>query len=229
MKRLPFLLSLLCTPLILNAQDKKPEPAPATPATPAAEVKPAAGNPSVDIKTSLGSFTVELNKERAPITVANFLSYVEKKHYDGTVFHRVIDNFMIQGGGFEKKGDQLAEKETAAPIKNEARDSGLKNELGTIAMARTGLPDSATAQFFINVKDNTFLNPVPTAPTPTQQAGYAAFGKVTKGMEVVNQIKGVKTTTRPLNMRAGKQQMTQPAQDVPVADVIIESIRVVTP
>ncbi len=189
------------------AAEATPSPAPAT-------------APQVEVKTSAGSFVIELNKEKAPVTVKNFLSYVEKKHYDGTVFHRVIDSFMIQGGGFEKKGDQLVEKSTDAPIKNEA-GNGLKNSVGTVAMARTNQPDSATAQFFVNVADNDFLNFSP------QSAGYAVFGKVVKGMDVVNQIKNVKTAERPLTMNAGKRSITQPSKDVPVSDVVIESIRVV--
>jgi cyclophilin family peptidyl-prolyl cis-trans isomerase len=189
--------------------------------TPAAGTK-APANPVVEIKTSMGTIMLELNKEKAPITVENFLKYVEKKHYDGTVFHRVIDNFMIQGGGFAKEGDKLVEKATMAPIKNEA-SNGLKNEAGTIAMARTQVPDSATSQFFINVKSNDFLN------QNVANAGYAVFGKVTKGMDVVNQIKGVKTGVRPLTSRLPSGELrAQPSQDVPVEDVIIESVSVVS-
>ena len=181
----------------------------------------APANPSVEIKTSMGSIVLELNKAKAPITVENFLKYVEAKHYDGTVFHRVISDFMIQGGGFEKKGDQLVEKATNAPIKNEA-SNGLKNENGTIAMARTSAPDSATAQFFINVKDNSFLDHSPGNP------GYAVFGKVVKGLEVVSQIKGVQTKVRELNSRLPSgQHRPMPSEDVPVSDVVIESVRVI--
>ena len=138
------------------------------------------------IETSMGSITVELDDEKAPITVKNFLDYAASGHYDGTIFHRVIDGFMIQGGGFTKAMDQ---KPTKAPIKNEA-SNGLTNKRGTIAMARTMVVDSATSQFFINLVDNDFLNF--RAPTP-QYYGYAVFGKVTDGMDVVDKIAKVKT------------------------------------
>ncbi len=142
--------------------------------------------PIVQLDTNYGQIVIELNAEKAPLTVANFLDYVESGHYDGTIFHRVIDGFMIQGGGMDAN---MNEKRTGTPIKNEA-DNGLKNEIGTIAMARTQDPHSATAQFFINVKNNDFLNY--SAPN-IQGWGYAVFGKVTDGMDVVNQIKGVPT------------------------------------
>lgn len=161
---------------------------------------------TVVIETSLGNIEVELNSEKAPITVENFLKYVDKKHYDGTIFHRVINGFMIQGGGMDEK---MSEKKTDAPIKNEATN-GLLNQKGTIAMARTSVVDSATAQFFINVADNDFLNH--KAPN-AQQFGYAVFGKVTAGMDVVEKIKAVPT---------GNYQMYQ---DVPKTPVVIKSIR----
>lgn len=142
--------------------------------------------PYVELETTMGNIVIELNQEKAPNTVKNFLDYVKSGHYDGTIFHRVIDGFMIQGGGMDAN---MKEKATNAPIKNEA-DNGLKNEVGTIAMARTSDPNSATSQFFINVKDNSFLNY--TSPT-SQGWGYAVFGKVTEGMDVVNKIKGVPT------------------------------------
>ncbi len=142
--------------------------------------------PIVQLDTNYGQIVIELNAEKAPLTVANFLDYVESGHYDGTIFHRVIDGFMIQGGGMDAN---MNEKRTGTPIKNEA-DNGLKNEIGTIAMARTSDPHSATSQFFINVNNNSFLNY--QSPTP-QGWGYAVFGKVTDGMDVVNQIKGVPT------------------------------------
>jgi peptidyl-prolyl cis-trans isomerase B (cyclophilin B) len=138
------------------------------------------------IDTSVGSITLELNEEKAPITVANFVEYVKSGHYDGTIFHRVIDGFMIQGGGFTRDMNQ---KDTREPIRNEAMN-GLKNDRGTIAMARTMVVDSATSQFFINLVDNDFLNF--TSPTP-QGFGYAVFGKVTDGMEVVDKIAKVRT------------------------------------
>lgn len=140
----------------------------------------------VRIETGMGDIIVELDAEKAPKTVANFLEYVKNGHYDGTIFHRVIDGFMIQGGGMSA---DMTEKATGSPIENEA-DNGLKNEAYTIAMARTMDPHSATAQFFINVKNNDFLNH--TAKTP-QGWGYAVFGKVTKGHGVVNKIKAVET------------------------------------
>jgi peptidyl-prolyl cis-trans isomerase B (cyclophilin B) len=162
----------------------------------------------VKLTTNFGDITLELNAEKAPITVANFLSYVEKGFYDGVIFHRVINDFMIQGGGFDV---DMKQKPTDAPIKNEA-DNGLSNDKYTIAMARTMVPDSASAQFFINVKDNDFLNF--SAPT-TQGWGYCVFGKVVEGMDVVDKIKAVKTASR-----AGHQ-------DVPVESVVIEKAVVV--
>jgi len=162
----------------------------------------------VKLTTNFGDITIELYADKAPVTVANFLSYVEKGFYDGVIFHRVINDFMIQGGGFDSN---MKQKATDAPIKNEA-DNGLSNDKYTLAMARTMIPDSASAQFFINVKDNDFLNF--TAPT-TQGWGYCVFGKVVEGTEVVDKIKTVATTSR-----AGHQ-------DVPVEPVIIEKAVVV--
>jgi cyclophilin family peptidyl-prolyl cis-trans isomerase len=169
---------------------------------------PAGQNPKVLMKTSMGDITIELAADKAPVTVKNFLEYVEAKHYDGTILHRVIPGFMIQGGGFTP---DLQQKPTKAPIRNEA-GNGLTNTPGTIAMARTGVVDSATAQFFINVKDNEFLNHRDESPAGF---GYAVFGKVVSGMDVVKKIEGVATTTKP------------PHQNVPVTPVVIESIRVV--
>lgn len=148
-----------------------------------------AANPVVILDTSMGPIKVELFEDKAPATVKNFLSYVDKKHYDGTIFHRVIDGFMIQGGGFEPG---MKEKRTGTPIKNEA-GNGVSNARGTLAMARTSNPDSATAQFFISVKDNTFLDRSGDAP---HQAGYAVFGRVIEGMDVVDKIKSVKTGSK---------------------------------
>ena len=161
----------------------------------------------VKLHTNFGTITLELNAEKAPVTVENFLNYVRSGFYNGTIFHRVISNFMIQGGGMEPG---MKEKATNAPIKNEA-DNGLSNERGTIAMARTMEPHSASAQFFINVKDNTFLDH--RSPTPDGW-GYAVFGRVVDGMDVVDKIKSVATGN------AGYHQ------DVPLADVIIESAEV---
>ncbi len=179
-----------------------------------------AQNPTVEIKTNQGTITVELFKDKAPVSVENFLKYVDKKFYDGTVFHRVMSTFMIQGGGFAKKDDGKHEqKEVNAPIKNEA-DNGLKNDRGTLAMARTNAPDSATSQFFINVVDNAGLN----KPRP-DGAGYAVFGKVTAGLEVVDKIKAVPVATKPLMARGGDGALHEaPMQNVPVTDVVIESI-----
>ena len=143
----------------------------------------------VIIKTTLGDIKVKLAADKAPLTVANFLAYVDDKHYDGTIFHRVIDGFMIQGGGFDAN---MRQKPTRAPIKNEAAN-GLRNVRGTLAMARTAIVDSATSQFFINVKDNGFLDF--RAPNP-QGFGYCVFGEVVEGLDVVDQIKGVRTTTK---------------------------------
>jgi peptidyl-prolyl cis-trans isomerase B (cyclophilin B) len=162
----------------------------------------------VRLKTSLGSISLELDAEKAPLTTANFLEYVKSGHYNGTIFHRVIDGFMIQGGGFEPGMNQ---KPTRPPIKNEA-DNGLKNEAYTIAMARTPDPHSASAQFFINVANNDFLNF--SSPTP-QGWGYCVFGKVVEGQDVVDKIKKVRTGSR-----AGHQ-------DVPTEDVVIESAEIV--
>ena len=157
----------------------------------------------VIFKTNFGDIKIELDFDKAPKTAENFKQYVEEGFYDGTIFHRVIDGFMIQGGGFEPG---MKQKATREPIENEA-DNGLKNDLGTLAMARTMDPHSASAQFFINVKDNDFLN---HSGKTMQGWGYAVFGKVTDGMDVINQIKGVRTTSA-----AGHQ-------DVPAEDVIIE-------
>ena len=175
-------------------------------------------HPRVKLVTSKGDIVIELAPEKAPITVENFLKYVKAKHYDGTVFHRVIGNFMIQGGGFELKDGKLVEKPTNPPIKNEA-DNGLQNLRGTIAMARTNNPDSATAQFFINVKDNPALDRRPGS------AGYAVFGKVVEGMDVVDAIKAVPTTLKELAMRhpVTGQSIPSQARDVPADPVVITS------
>ena len=169
--------------------------------------KAANDNPKVEMETSKGKFVIELLPGKAPDTVKNFLDYVGAKFYDGTIFHRVIPNFMIQGGGFTS---DMQRKSAGAPIKNEA-DNGLKNERGTIAMARTGDPHSATAQFFINTVNNDFLN----HKSKTQQGwGYAVFGKVISGMEVVDAISAAKTVTR------GRYR------DVPAETIDIRSARV---
>ncbi|MVW71561.1 peptidylprolyl isomerase [Bordetella sp. 02P26C-1] len=162
----------------------------------------------VKLQTNQGDIVITLDAEKAPKTVENFLSYVKNGFYNGTIFHRVIDGFMIQGGGFEPG---LKQKPTQAPIENEA-NNGLKNDKYTLAMARTSDPHSATAQFFVNVADNDFLNF--TAPTPNGW-GYAVFGKVTEGTDVVDKIKGVKTGNSGFH------------QNVPTEDVIIEKAEIV--
>jgi len=163
---------------------------------------------SVRMTTNHGDIIIELDADKAPVTVANFLSYVKSGFFNGTIFHRVIPGFMIQGGGFEPG---MKQKPTQAPIKNEA-DNGLKNLTGTLAMARTNDPQSATAQFFINVKDNSFLNHKRPHRTGL---GYCVFGKVTQGMDIVHAIEKVPTATR-MGM-----------QDVPAQDVVIETVVVV--
>ena len=168
-----------------------------------------AQNPRVEFKTSMGSFALELYPDKAPKTVANFLQYAQSGFYNGTIFHRVIDGFMIQGGGFEPG---MRQKTTRAPIENEAGiafKAGLKNELGTIAMARTPNPHSATAQFFINVKDNGFLDY--REPSP-QGFGYAVFGRVVEGMDIVLRISKAPTAT------------IEQQQNVPQRPILIESV-----
>jgi peptidyl-prolyl cis-trans isomerase B (cyclophilin B) len=163
--------------------------------------------PMVKLTTNFGAITLELNDKAAPATVANFLQYVKDGHYDGTIFHRVIDGFMIQGGGFTA---DMAQKPTRAPVKNEA-DNGLKNETYTVAMARTPNPDSATSQFFINVANNGFLD---FREPSAQGYGYCVFGKVVEGQDVVESMRKVRT-----GMRAGHQ-------DVPVENLVIEKAEV---
>jgi peptidyl-prolyl cis-trans isomerase B (cyclophilin B) len=161
---------------------------------------------TVQLKTSMGNITLSLNEDLAPKSVANFLAYAKSGHYNGTIFHRVIKNFMIQGGGMTSG---MKQKTTLEPIDNEA-DNGLSNKRGSVAMARTNQPHSATSQFFINVVDNDFLNF--SAPTP-QGWGYAVFGEVTEGMDVVDEIRKVRTTNSGFH------------QDVPAEDVtIIEAV-----
>lgn len=166
----------------------------------------AADTPKVMLKTSMGQIVLELYPEKAPKTVANFLEYVKSGHYNGTIFHRVMDNFMIQGGGFDK---DMKQKPTRAPVENEARN-GLKNDTYTVAMARTMAPHSASAQFFINVQNNSFLN------YPGQDGwGYAVFGQVIDGKNVVDKIKSVPTTNRGMH------------QNVPTKPVVIESASII--
>ena len=186
---------LLSAMTLAHAADPPKSPAPAK-------------HPSVIMKTSLGEITIELYPDKAPITVKNFLDYVNAGYYDGTIFHRVIFDFMIQGGGLTADVQEKREGQKA-PIKNES-GNGLKNGVGTIAMARTSEPDSATSQFFINVKDNDFLNHKSTAPA---EFGYAVFGQVIEGMNVVHSIEKVKTGNRGMH------------QDVPAQAVVINSVK----
>lgn len=162
----------------------------------------------IRMQTSKGTIEIELDAAKAPATVENFLQYVKDGFYDGTIFHRVIDGFMIQGGGLEPG---MKQKNTREPIKNEA-DNGLKNERGTLAMARTNDPHSATAQFFINVADNAFLN---FRSATADGWGYCVFGRVVNGMDVVDAIRGVATTSKSYY------------QDVPAEDVVIEKVEIV--
>ena len=210
-----------------STENKAPEPAKVEPAAtktdPAAEGEPAAtkntpkeapaaevpanAKPQVLLETSMGNIKLELNREKAPKTVDNFMEYVRSGHYKGTVFHRIIDGFMIQGGGFD---ESFNKKSTRPPIKNEA-DNGLKNDRGTIAMARTGDPHSAAAQFFINVSNNVPLN---HRDKSVRGWGYCVFGKVIDGMDVVNKIKNVKTGSKgPFS------------QDAPQENVIIKDAK----
>ena len=165
--------------------------------------------PVVELDTNMGAIVIQLNEEKAPKTVENFLNYVKSGHYDGTIFHRIIDGFMIQGGGMDA---EMNEKATNAPVENEA-DNGLKNDAGTIAMARTQDPHSATSQFFVNVKDNDFLN---HSGKNMQGWGYTVFGKVTSGMDVIEKMRGVPTGR--FGMHA----------DVPKEPVVINSATIIT-
>jgi cyclophilin family peptidyl-prolyl cis-trans isomerase len=192
---------LVVSMVLAVAQTAAPGAAP----KPEESARPAAADPVVVLDTSLGAIKIELNRAKAPITVDNFLKYVRAKHYDGTIFHRVIPDFMIQGGGMD---ETMTEKAAGAPIKNEARN-GLRNERGTIAMARLNAPDSATAQFFINVKNNSALD------YGINGAGYAVFGRVIEGMDVVDKIRAVRTTTK------------RPHENVPSTPVFIKTARLV--
>jgi peptidyl-prolyl cis-trans isomerase A (cyclophilin A) len=186
---------MIAAPLLVLMLAQSPVP----PAAPRAAAAPA--RPVVVLETSLGPIKVALDRDKAPLSVENFLQYVRSGHYDGTIFHRVIPSFMIQGGGFDAG---MKQKATKPPIKNEA-GNGLKNRRGTLAMARTNDPDSATSQFFINLKDNTALD------YGMRNAGYAVFGEVVEGMDVVDRIAAVPTTARP------------PHADVPRMPVVIKS------
>ncbi len=209
MKRPLAILALALLPVLAFCEPEKEAEQPAAPVV--------AKNPKVLLKTNKGNILLELNAEKAPISVENFLGYVKSKHYDGTVFHRVIGDFMIQGGGFAVTDGKLVQKTSGKGIKNEGQN-GLTNDKGTIAMARTNDPDSATAQFFINVADNAALN-------YPSNGGYAVFGKVIEGMDVVDKIKAVPTGVSNLTMLhpATGEKLEMPSQDVPSENVVIES------
>ena len=208
MKRRSAILAIVLFPFLACCQEKKDQPT--APAGKPSEAKAAPAKVSkVKLTTSKGDIVIELNAEKAPITVANFLSYVGKKHYDGTVFHRVMPGFMIQGGGFSISGGSLVQKATDKPIKNEGQN-GLKNVRGTIAMARTSILDSATSQFFINVAENSMLD-------YPNNGGYAVFGKVVEGMDVVDKITAMETRMTP-----GSNE-----KSMPVNPVVITSAKVV--
>jgi cyclophilin family peptidyl-prolyl cis-trans isomerase len=193
-RRLLFILLPVTFLIVVAARSEEPKQTDANPK-------------KVKLETTMGDIVIELDEKAAPVTVKNFLMYMEEGFYDGTVFHRVISNFMIQGGGYTA---DMVQKQTRPPIINEAKN-GLKNDRGTVAMARTNNPDSATSQFFINQKNNDFLNYAgPDKP------GYAVFGKVIEGMEVVDKIAAVETT-----MRGGMR-------DVPVKPVVIKSAKVIS-
>jgi len=197
-----LLTAALAISLPLAALAQAPAPAPTTPAAPSSCAQK--GNAvKVKLTTSMGPIVIELDKAKAPISTENFVKYVESGHYNGTIFHRVIDNFMIQGGGFT---DKMQQKPTQPPIKNESTN-GLKNDNYTVAMARTSIRDSATSQFFINVKDNDFLNY--SGETP-QGHGYAVFGKVVEGKDVVDKMKKVPTGN------------SMGHQNVPTTPIVIE-------
>ena len=201
-------LLILCLSISVNSFAKSAKAVSKVAATPAAiatEAPKAQGNPIVIMETDAGAIELELFQDKAPISVANFLSYVDKGHYNGTIFHRVINGFMIQGGGLDK---EMNEKKVGTPIKNEATN-GLQNEAGTLAMARMSAPDSATAQFFINVENNSFLDHRANG----QGFGYAVFGKVKSGMSVVSKIKMAKTG----NVKG--------YSDVPVEPIMIKSMK----
>ncbi len=200
MRHAVFLPTLLAISVSACAAQKESKTEATTPAQPTAAVS---SMPRVSLNTTMGKIVVELNPAKAPLSSANFIEYVNSGHYNGTIFHRVIDNFMIQGGGFDQN---MQQKPTRATIQNEA-NNGLKNTRGTLAMARTGAPHSASAQFFINVNDNDFLN----YSGQTQQGwGYAVFGRVVEGMDVIDKMKVVQT-----HNSAGHQ-------NVPTAPIVIK-------
>ena len=207
--------SVLLASLCVSAVSAQAPPAAVTPPATPEVAKPTEANFEYALmKTSKGEILLELDAARAPISVANFVEYAKKGYYDGTIFHRVIATFMIQGGGFDAT---LTQKETSAPIKNEWKN-GLKNARGTIAMARTNAPDSATSQFFINTVENEMLD------VARGGAAYAVFGRVVEGMSTVDSIKAVPTGTS----KATTPQGTMPMTDVPVEAVVIEKVTILS-
>lgn len=212
-----LLLLLLSSLALLSCKDDSTVTAEPDAPAPATEVV---------IETSMGEIWVVLHDDTAPITVANFLKYVDAKFYDETIFHRVISNFMIQGGGFEISNEVAKEKPTGDGIKNESPKTK-SNTRGTLAMARTGDPDSATAQFFINVEDNNSESAIANLDYPmSQEHGYAVFGEVIEGMEVVDKIKMVTTsTTSALSLNHEDRYTVNQLSDVPFNPVVIKSIR----
>jgi cyclophilin family peptidyl-prolyl cis-trans isomerase len=217
MKRYFSLLILVLLPTLVSCEPAKEKAKPAADPTPVAESTVT----KVRLNTSHGDIVIELNAEKAPISVENFLGYVKNKHYDGTIFHRVMNGFMIQGGGFALTDGKLIEKSAGKGIKNEGQN-GLKNLRATIAMARTSDPNSAKAQFFINVVDNSALD-------FPNNGGYAVFGNVIEGMDVVDKIKAVPTGTKNLTMRhpATGAAIEMPSENVPVENVVIISATIV--
>jgi cyclophilin family peptidyl-prolyl cis-trans isomerase/predicted small lipoprotein YifL len=211
-------LLLAVTLLTIAACENKPLPLPSASRPAAQVVQPSnPNNPVVVIETSMGTITAELYEDEAPITVENFLAYVDDKYYDGTLFHRVVPERIIQGGGYEAG---MKEKKQRDPIKNESYN-GLSNQRGTLAMARLDAPDTAAAGFFINTLDNIRLD---HARAP-DKIGYCVFGKVLTGMDVVNQIERVPTEIRDVQTEVNAKIVAVPFEDVPVKDVVIKSIR----
>ncbi len=212
------LLALFLATLFLVSCKGKPEEE----AAPEAKTSAPPSGPIVIIETSMGPIKAQLHEKTAPLSVDNFLSYVDESFYDNTIFHRVMPDFMIQGGGFEIPGSTPKEKMSRAAIRNESKKTR-KNTRGTLAMARTSDPNSATNQFYINVKDN------PDLDFPNNGGGYAVFGEVIEGMEVVDQIKKVKTHAAPMLNLDGNLYQVATAANVPVEPVFIKSIRRAAP
>jgi peptidyl-prolyl cis-trans isomerase A (cyclophilin A) len=212
-----LIAAILIPGLIAVGQDKSKTTKNKTTAKKVMYETTSSGNPIVIMKTSLGSFKIELFQDTAPVSTKNFLQYVDEKYYDNTVFHRVIRRFMIQGGGFTA-ADPIKQKKTHEPIVNESKN-GVKNDRGTLAMARTSDPNSATSQFFINTVNNASLNPGASDPN-----GYAVFGRVIEGMDVVDKIEAVPTANAPAVAVAGGKEIPTTFQNVPVTKVVVLSV-----